>query len=155
MSDARIAVFDEDGKYLYFTASTDIGLATGGLDMSSDERSGDAQRLRRRCSSKDLPSPLAPESDEEKDAKKDGDKKDEDAGEERRTPEGQGRQGREAEKRSPSSCKIDFDGIGQRILALPIPARNYIGMLAGKAGVLFLAEGPAVVAAARRRRPQP
>jgi tricorn protease len=33
--------------------------------------------------------------------------------------------------------EIDFDTIGQRILALPIPARNYYGLSAGKTGVLF------------------
>ena len=41
--------------------------------------------------------------------------------------------------------KIDLDGIGQRILSLPIPPRNYLAMLSGKSGVLFLAEGPAVI----------
>ena len=28
-------VFDKDGKNLYFTASTDVGLSAGWLDMSS------------------------------------------------------------------------------------------------------------------------
>ncbi len=37
---------------------------------------------------------------------------------------------------------IDFDGISQRILALPIPPRNYVGMEAGKTGELYLAELP-------------
>ena len=41
--------------------------------------------------------------------------------------------------------KIDAEGIGQRILALPVPARNYENMLAGETGVLFLAEAPLVV----------
>ncbi|MGH9707858.1 MAG: protease, partial [Candidatus Acidiferrales bacterium] len=36
MSDAEFAVFDKNGKYLYFTASTDIGPTTGWLDMSGD-----------------------------------------------------------------------------------------------------------------------
>ena len=65
MSDALYPVFDKNGKYLYFTASTDVALSTAGLDMSSDEhrvsRSAYVAVL-----SKDLPSPLAPESDEEK-----------------------------------------------------------------------------------------
>ena len=39
---------------------------------------------------------------------------------------------------------IDLAGIGNRILALPIPARNYVDLAVGKAGVLFLAEGPPV-----------
>jgi tricorn protease len=65
MSDALYPAFDKNGKYLYFTASTDVGLSTAGLDMSSEEhrvsRSAYVAVL-----SKDLPSPLAPESDEEK-----------------------------------------------------------------------------------------
>ena len=74
MSDTRFAVFDKNGKYLYFAASTNSGPAIGGLDMSSDgkevTRSVYVIVLR-----KDLPSPLAPESDEEKPAtdKKDAD----------------------------------------------------------------------------------
>jgi tricorn protease len=40
--------------------------------------------------------------------------------------------------------KVDFEKIGQRILALPIPARNYIEIISGKEGVLFLVEGPLV-----------
>ena len=38
--------------------------------------------------------------------------------------------------------QIDFENIGQRILALPIPPRNYVDLVAGKAGVLFLLEAP-------------
>ena len=39
--------------------------------------------------------------------------------------------------------KIDLDRIGQRILALPLPARRYVGLQAGKAGHLFAIEAPA------------
>jgi len=39
---------------------------------------------------------------------------------------------------------IDFDAISQRILALPIPARNYDRLLAGKTHVLYLLEGRVV-----------
>ena len=35
---------------------------------------------------------------------------------------------------------MDLDKIGDRILALPIPARNYGGISVGKTGVLYLAE---------------
>src|SRR5579864_8013001 len=65
MSDALYPGFDKNGKYLYFTASTDTALSTAGLDMSSEEhrvsRSAYVAVL-----SKDEKSPLAPESDEEK-----------------------------------------------------------------------------------------
>src|SRR5205085_12685627 len=43
-----------------------------------------------------------------------------------------------------SAVRIDFDGIDQRILALPIPARNYVQLSGGKPGALFLLEGLSV-----------
>ncbi len=124
LSDARFASFDKNGKYLYFTASTDIGPTTGWLDMSSFPhqitRSVYVVVLR-----KDLPSPLAPESDEEK------------------IQEGEQPAGpRPPEKKEIPKVNIDFDNIGQRILALPIPARNYVGMGSGKSGMLFILESP-------------
>src|SRR5262249_10832247 len=76
LSDARFPAFDQKGQYLYFTASTDVGPTTGWLDLSSFNRptTRNAYLIVLR---KDLPSPLAPESDEEKaadDAKPDADK---------------------------------------------------------------------------------
>jgi tricorn protease len=135
MSDARFALFDKNGEHLYFTASTDTGPTTGWLDMSSMDRpvtrSAYVVVLR-----KDLASPLAPESDEEKpEDKKDADKpKDKDK-----------------DKKEPAPVKIDFDNIGQRILALPIPAKNYSRMLAGKTGVLYLVEDAPVPAQGPQR----
>src|SRR5262249_57169896 len=38
------------------------------------------------------------------------------------------------------TVKIDLENIDQRILALPIPARHYVGLKEGKSGVLFLVE---------------
>src|SRR5581483_23196 len=64
MSDARSPAFDASGKYLYFVASTDAGPATDFSMTTFDHpitRSLYAIVLR-----KDLPSPMAPESDEEK-----------------------------------------------------------------------------------------
>ena len=140
MSDALYPVFDKNGKYLYFTASTDMGLTTGWLDMTSEAhpvtRSVYVAVLK-----KDLPSPIAPESDEEKppEAKKD------EQGLKTRRRRGQGRRPKEGEKKpEPVKVEIDFDGLGQRILAMPIPARNYVGLFAGKEGVLYLLEVPVV-----------
>ena len=133
MSDALFPVFDENGKYLYFTASTDFGPSAVGLDMSSNShpvtRSVYVAVLR-----KDLPSPLAPESDEEK------------PGEEKKKKEGKGNAAGDKEKaEEPVAVRIDIEGISQRILSLPIPARNYVNMKSGKSGILFLAEGPMVI----------
>jgi len=41
-----------------------------------------------------------------------------------------------------SSVRIDAENISQRILALPLPARNYGQLVAGKAGTIFLMEEP-------------
>src|SRR5260221_4085837 len=76
LSDGRFPAFDQKGQYLYFTASTDVGPTTGWLDLSSINRpvTRSAYLIVLR---KDQPSPLAPESDEEKaadDSKPDADK---------------------------------------------------------------------------------
>jgi tricorn protease len=126
MSDATNAVFDKDGKYLYFTASTDVALSNGWLDMSSIQRPVTAS-VYLTVLSKDEASPLAPESDDEKPA----DEKKDDAV-------------KKPDAKKEISVKIDFENIGQRILALPLPARNYVSLTAGKAGVIFLEEAPEV-----------
>ncbi len=139
MSDALYPKFDKNGKFLYFTASTNLGLSTGWLDMTSEEhpitRSVYVAVLRQ-----DLPSPIAPESDEEKPPEA---KKDETASAPAADTDKE--KAKEGEKKpEPVTVRIDFDGLGQRILAMPIPARNYLGLLAGKEGVLYLVEGPLV-----------
>ncbi|HZS47915.1 MAG TPA: PDZ domain-containing protein [Blastocatellia bacterium] len=127
LSDAQTAQFDKNGKYLYFTASTDIGPAVYGFDMSSyshqSTRSIYVCVLR-----KDLPSPLSPESDEEKV---------QETGEQGATPPAAMRP--PARKEIPP-VNIDFENIGQRILALPIPTKTYFGLIAGKAGTFYITE---------------
>ncbi len=134
MSDALSPCFDKEGKYLYLTASTDTALSTGWLDMSSIShpvtRGVYAVVLR-----KGDPSPTAPENDEEKTAAADKPKdkvndKDSAAGP------------KPGDK--PVPVQIDLADIGQRIVSLPIPPRNYNRILAGKTGELFLVEGPLV-----------
>ncbi len=120
MSDARRPVFDKNGKYLYFMASTDIG-PTLGASLSSAGRTS-TRSIYLAVLRKDLPSPLAPESDDEKAAAADEGKKP------------------DAKKSEPVHVAIDFDGIGQRILALPIPARGYNDLKTGKEGMLYLTE---------------
>ncbi len=161
MSDALFPCFDKNGKYLYFAASTDLGPAAVGFDMSSNNR-----RITRSIYvvvlAKDQASPLAPESDEEKgkDEKKDDkdkakdsskDAKDKDAKDKSKDAKDKDKSADEAKdkdkdkKEEPVVVKIDFDGISQRILTLPIPARNYLNLAAGKTGVLFISEGPMVI----------
>lgn len=150
MSDALHARFDRSGKYLFFTASTDIGPTNGGLDMSAfplrPTRSVYAVVLK-----KDQPSPLAPESDEEKVGEekpaesKDGEKPKEEAAEKAKA-DAEKAQDKPADKtpakKDPPKVVIDFDNLNQRIVALPIPARNYLGLAEGKTGTLFVIELP-------------
>jgi tricorn protease len=127
MSDARYAAFDPNGELLYFTASTDTGPASGWLDMSGFNRPV-SRNVYVIVLRKDLPSPLAPESDEEKP---------QEAAKPKEPP-------KKEETGAAPRVRIDFDNISQRILALPIPARNYSGLWVGKSGILFLAEAEPV-----------
>src|SRR5271155_4224324 len=138
-SDARYPIFDKHGKTLYFAASTDLGLSIGWLDLSSYQhpvsRSVYAVVLK-----KGDASPVEPQSDEEKAA---GDDKAKDADKSKEPVKGADK-GKEGDKKDEVTVTIDLDGIGQRIVALPIKAANYIGLDAGKTGILFLSEIPSV-----------
>jgi len=129
MSDTTDACFSTDGKYLFFTASSNYGLNTGWLDMSSYERPV-TRSLYLLVLNKEDPSPFAPESDEEKapeEAKsQEGDKKEE--GEEK-----------DKEKKAPPELKIDLEGMNQRILSLPAPPKDYSDLQAVD-GKLFYKE---------------
>ena len=142
MSDATNPVFDTDGKYLYFTASTNVGESLG-LDIHASGRSSTSS-IYLIVLDKTVSSPFAPESDEEKaaDDKKpaDGDKSDAGSG----TPAPGGpRPGDGAKPKSgPPVVKVDLDGIDQRILSMPMPPRRYTTLQVGKPGVLLALEAP-------------
>src|SRR5207249_4768243 len=56
--------------------------------------------------------------------------------------------------KAPVKVQVDLEQIDQRILALPIPAREYHEMAAGKTGILYLGENvqdPAATPEARGR----
>lgn len=147
MADVRLPAFDAGGKYLYFTSSTDVGLAAGGLDMTSMDRrvtrSVYAVVLRSADSS-----PLAPESDEEKVAEKPAEPA---ATPPATQPVATSPATQPAATRSAATqparkgvlVRIDFENIDQRIIALPIPTRTYVRLEAGKANELYLLENTA------------
>src|SRR5262249_40752363 len=131
-----------NGKYLYFLASTDAAPSTGWLDMSSLNPRVTASAYVV-VLSKDLPSPLAPESDEEK---TEAASTQPPAGADAPRPADKEKEAKPAAEPEPKkkdalpAVKIDLENIDQRILALPIPARHYVGLKEGKSGVLFLVE---------------
>ena len=115
MSDAISPAFDAGGKYLYFLASTNVGPQTGWLEMSSLDRPTRRSPYIVVLSTND-PSPFLPEMGDE--------------------PSGPA-----APRAKPDSVlKIDFAGISQRILALSVPAADYVGLEAGPAGSIFYSE---------------
>jgi tricorn protease len=151
MSDAFSPSFDLNGKYLYFLASTDDGPSKAGIDLSSLDR---AQTTAAYVVvlAKYGSSPVPPESDDEKikdESKKDDNKNADNKDSDKKNAEKKDAAKKDDDKKDdkdkkdadkPVEVKIDLEKIGDRILALPIPARNYGSISAGKTGVLFLGE---------------
>ncbi|HEX5084409.1 MAG TPA: protease, partial [Blastocatellia bacterium] len=130
LADAISPAFDVGGKYLYFLASTDYGPKTGWLEMSSLDRPVRRAIYLAVLSASD-PSPLLPET-----------------GDEPRATNRDESRGAPAARTAPDAAKtvdvhIDFDGIGQRILAVNVPAGDYSGLTAGAAGSIYYLEANA------------
>src|SRR5215831_9648297 len=160
LADATWPVWDPGGKYLWFFASTDFGLRSQWLDMTSYDHN-ETFGLYLAVLKKGEPSPLLPESDEDTGVT---------FAPGRGAPDttggggGRGRGGRGAAPadttgdttsadaapaqpgtttdRAPrgplGNVQIDFDGISQRIVAIPgVPARQYNKLRPGVAGTVF------------------
>ncbi len=118
-SDASSPRFDRDGKYLYFIASTDVGLGENNSEMTSMGRPVTSS-VYAAVLQKDVASPVAPESDEEG---SDG---------------GPADGGAAKKKKGTSDVRIDFDGIDQRIVALPIDRANWVDLEVAENGAVFV-----------------
>ena len=121
LADAVHPTWDKSGEYLYFMASTDYGLDTGWLDMSSYGRPVE-RGLYMAVLDADQPSPLLPESDEE--PVEEDEEQDETA----------------AAEENGADVQIDLDGLDQRILSLDVPVDTYNGLYAATEGTLFFGE---------------
>ena len=123
LSDASEPIFDKGGKYLFFFASTDAGPVINWFDQSNDD-------LRSTYSiylvtlQKETISPFAKESDEEKS------KEATDTAKNKKEPA-------PAAEKKPTSFSIDWEGIQNRIIDLPLPAGNYGQLGMGKEGELL------------------
>ena len=136
LSEVSEPVFDQSGKYLFFFGSTDAGPEKDWFAQSTaDSRA--TESLYVAVLRKDLPSPLAKESDEEKgtpnadaaDAAKDAAK--EPARDDAKD---------DAQKTSTEAVRIDFTDIENRILSIPIPAADYTNLRTGAAGQIYYLE---------------
>ncbi|CAN5477277.1 S41 family peptidase [soil metagenome] len=129
LADAISPVFDRNGKYLYFLASTDVGPAASWLDISSYTQANVTYSVYAAVLKKDTPNPLAPESDEEpmQDATPP------------LAPAKPAVGTKEGEKPKPAEAPkiIDLDGIEARIISLPLPAAPYANLEPGPANSFF------------------
>lgn len=120
LSDVTEPVFDSGGKYLYFTASTDAGPVRNWFAMSNaDMEISNALYLA--VLPRGERSPLARESDEEVVS----------------TDEDEGRKQEGDEGEEEPMVAIDFEGLDQRILALPLGSALYYNLQAGPEGQLY------------------
>jgi tricorn protease len=132
LADAMYPVWDASGKYLWFLASTDFGLASQWLDMTSYGRE-ETFALYLAVLNKSEASPLLPESDED--------------------PGIGARPAENTNKPAPGpapgvTVTIDFDKLQQRILPVTaVPSRQYSQLKAGVAGMVFFLEAPGAAGA--------
>ncbi|MBI3721411.1 MAG: PDZ domain-containing protein [Fimbriimonas ginsengisoli] len=113
--------FDLNGKYLYLVSARTFNPVGGDFEFNALTQG--AQRVYLLTLAKDTPNPLAPTSDEETDKPA--------------APAGPGKgEGKPGE--GPKETKIDLDGLGGRIVALPMPAGGYGFIVGGNNGVFYL-----------------
>jgi tricorn protease len=152
IADADNPAFDRDGKYLFFTASTNAGASSDGLDMTSDLYQPTAKVYAAVLSAAEA-SPIAPELDDEKPAKSDEAKKDKPAdgdGAADKTDKTDKKDAKDEKNpdkpaktpEPPKPTKVDLAGIGSRIVALPLPEAVYSALGTGLKGSLYFLEGP-------------
>ena len=149
LSDATNPVFDKDGRYLFFTASTNSGESLG-LDIHAVAATATSS-IYLAVLDKTQPSPFAPESDEEKIAEEKSDVKGAGKGDGKGDGAKTGAQvadkpsddAKPNAKAEVKDIKVDLDGIDQRILSVPMPPRRYMSLQVVKAGTLLAIEVPA------------
>ncbi|MBR8534102.1 PD40 domain-containing protein [Carboxylicivirga sediminis] len=133
MADAFSPAWDRNGKQLYFLASTDLGLESSYVNtsvMSPDDARYSAYVINLNKADK---SPFEPRSDEEEvkkeeEPKEDADKKD------------SKKKSKDKEEETDKGITIDFEDIENRIMAMPMPKRQYQYTLAGPEGSVFISE---------------
>jgi len=141
LADALYPAWDASGKYLWFLASTDYGLRSAWLDMTSYDHEETFSLYAAVLKAGD-PSPFLPESDEDTGVA--GAEGGATAGKGGRPAAAGAKSDKPAEAKAAPKVTIDFDGLASRIVAVPgVPARQYSRLEAGSAGfVFFLQSAP-------------
>jgi tricorn protease len=136
LAEAGEPVFDAGGKYLFFLASTDAGPVKNWFDQSNADMQATAS-IYLVTLSRATPNPLLKESDEESptpsEASRDSsDRKKADA---KDSP----KDGSDKEDRTKPKppVVIDIQGLGARVVALPIEAGHFENLTAGAEGQIY------------------
>ncbi|MEO6347845.1 MAG: PDZ domain-containing protein [Aquaticitalea sp.] len=135
MANCKTPAWDKSGKYIYFTASTDYGLNVGWLDMSSYGHPVTSS-IYMAVLSKETTSPLIPESDDEMAEKEKAKETDNIKSKNKKSDASEDNES----KKKIEPVKIDFEGIQQRIIALPLLSKSYVQLAAAKEGVILYTE---------------
>src|SRR5689334_9581590 len=146
LADAVWPTWDASGKYLWFLASTDFGLRSQWLDMTSYDHETNFGLYFAVLRKSDA-SPLLPESDEDRGVgtgtrrPQPGACAGDAPGGEGGAPGGGAEAGGQRGPRGPVPVQIDFDGLQQRIISVPgVPERPYSDLQAGMDGQVFFLE---------------
>lgn len=136
-ADSFSPAWDQDGKHLYFLASTDYGLNSGWANTSSmGARSEYAAYIVNL--NKEDDSPFIARSDEEEISSTDDEN---DSSSDAKNKEDKPKaEESEENKDEVTPVIIDFDKIERRIVALPMPTANYRFTLHGPKGSVFIAK---------------
>jgi tricorn protease len=132
LSDASDPVFDPNGEYLYFFASTDAGPVVNWFDLSNRDMNM-TNAIYLVTLRKDIESPLAKESDEEKP------KEENTEPEKSTTKTKKGSKDQPSSETKPELLVIETDGIKDRIISLPVKSGNYADLgIAATGEVLYI-----------------
>lgn len=130
MSDASDPVFDPNGLYVYFLASTDAGPVVNWFDLSNQDMRM-TNSIYMATLRNDIISPFAKESDEEN------------IKQEKTEPENSADKNKKETKTAtpspekPRILKVETTGITDRIVSVPVKAGNYSDLSIGSAGEIL------------------
>ncbi len=136
LSNVSEPTFDPSGKYIYMLASTDAGPVVNWFDQSNQDMEM-SNSIYLVTLQKDLTSPLAKESDEEEwDTKEESNEEEPDT-DNKKNKSKKKNEDREDENEEAKSLNIDWDGIENRIIALPIDPGNYFNIHIPEEGLIY------------------
>ena len=131
LADVVTPVFDQDGEHLYYLASTDYGLSSGWLDMSSYDPEV-TRTLYVTLLQADGESPFLPKSDDE--AKEEKADKAMDTDSDKKKKDKKGKEAEAKDKKEKNYKPIDFTGIMERVVAVPDISGDYFALERAPAG---------------------